>query len=161
MTAYAGSTKRSPPAATPTRHRAASYASRRRKTHAPRRRASPRTAPPTRSSAAASRPPMRRSDPHPLQPGRLHPRRPLPRPLVPLPPLRPLPRHHAADLLPEQNTLDARALRRRQRWASLQAVEQRRVVVERLVESLTERDAVVARLLFRHHHDLWGKRPHR
>ncbi|BAH95072.1 Os11g0141450 [Oryza sativa Japonica Group] len=100
------------------------------------------------------------AQPHPLHAGRLHPRRPLPRPLVPLHPLRPLARHHAADLLPEQHPLHARALRRRRR-APLQAVEQRRVVVERLVEPLLERAAVVVRLLLRHHHDLRGQRPHR
>ena len=60
------------------------------------------------------------AQPHPLQPGCLHPRWPLSRPLVPLHPLRPLACHHAADLHPEQH-----ALRRRRRAPSCSAAGRR------------------------------------
>ncbi|KAK8450188.1 hypothetical protein SEVIR_7G327001v4 [Setaria viridis] len=103
--------------------------------------------------------------PHPLHPGGLHPPPPLRQPLVPLLPLRPLPRHHAPDLLPQHQTLHPRPLRRVlpvvRRRRPLQAVEQRRVVVERLLEPLQERRSVVVRLRLRHHHNLRAQRPHR
>uniref|UniRef100_A0A8R7UDU6 Uncharacterized protein n=1 Tax=Triticum urartu TaxID=4572 RepID=A0A8R7UDU6_TRIUA len=102
---------------------------------------------------------------HPLHPRRLHPPRPLPRPLVPLLPLPALARHDAPDLLPQHRPLHPRPLRRRaaplRRRRALQAVEQRCVVVERLVEPLVERRPVVVRLLLRHHHDLGRQRLHR
>nr|ACN35782.1 unknown [Zea mays] len=103
--------------------------------------------------------------PDALHPGGLHPARPPRQPLVPLLALRALPRHHAADLLPEHQPLGARPLPRApvrlRRRRALQAVEQRRVVVERLLEPLHERGRVVVRLRLRHHHDLGRQRPHR
>ncbi|BAS97777.1 Os06g0476150 [Oryza sativa Japonica Group] len=45
------------------------------------------------------------AQPHLLHVVRFHPRRPMPRPLVPLHQLRPLTRYHAAGLLPEQDAL--------------------------------------------------------